>query len=66
MDHMKMTLTQEETEQIEGFFQQFDQDDNGMLGPDELERMFENFNVSASKDDLVVFFERVDTDGDGK
>ena len=61
-----LKLTPEETEQMEEFFMQFDQDKNGMLGLDELERMFANFNVTASKDDLLVFFERVDTDKDGK
>lgn len=60
-----LKLTPEETEQMEGFFMQFDQNNNGMLGLDELERMFANFNVTASKDDLHVFFEKVDTDKDG-
>ena len=47
------------------FFEQCDLDDNGMLDLDELQKMFANFNVIASKDDITTFFEKVDTDGDG-
>lgn len=49
---------------IKEIFQSFDRDGSGGLDIDELVKMFSEFNIQMSKNDLKKLFDVVDSDGD--